>query len=51
MNRRELEVRCYPENSIVRDSKDTKEITVPVRRRKRETWEPSRLVVTYSQGL
>ena len=26
------------ENSIVGDSKDTKESTVPVRRRKRETW-------------
>ena len=30
----------YPENSIVGDSKDTKESTVPVRRRKRETWDP-----------
>ena len=37
MNRREREVGSYPENSIVADSKDTKESTVPVRRRKRET--------------
>ena len=29
----------YPENSTVGDSKDTKEGTVPVRRRKRETWD------------
>ena len=33
-------VGCYPENSIVGDSKDTKESTVPVRGRKRETWDP-----------
>ena len=39
-NRRECEVESYPENSIVGDSKNTKEITVPVRRRKRETWDP-----------
>ena len=38
-NRREREVGRYPENSIVGDSKDTKESTVPVRRRKRETWD------------
>ena len=38
-NRREREVGSYPENSIVGDSKDTKESTVPVRRRKRETWD------------
>ena len=29
----------YPENSTVGDSKDTKESTVHVRRRKRETWD------------
>ena len=29
----------YPENSIAGDSKDTKKSTVPVRRRKRETWD------------
>ena len=39
------------ENSIVGDSKVTKESTVPVRRRKRETWDPWWLVVTRSQGL
>ena len=39
-NRCEREVGSYPENSIVGDSKDTKESTVPVRRRKRETWDP-----------
>ena len=39
-NRREREVGSYPENSIVGDSKDTKKSTVPVRRRKRETWDP-----------
>ena len=39
-NRREREVGSYPENSIVGDSKDTKESTVPVRGRKRETWDP-----------
>ena len=38
-NRRQREVGSYPENSIVGDSKDTKESTVPVRR-KRETWYP-----------
>ena len=38
-NRRQREVGSYPENSIVGDSKDTKESTVPVRR-KRETWDP-----------
>ena len=36
----EGEVGSYLENSIVGDSKDTKESTVPVRRRKRETWDP-----------
>ena len=40
MNRREREVGSYPENSIVGHSKDTKEKTVPVRRRKREIWDP-----------
>ena len=40
MNRREPEVGSYPENIIVGDNKDTKEYTVPVRRRKRETWDP-----------
>ena len=40
MNRREREVGSYPENSIVGDSKDNKEKTVPVRRRKREIWDP-----------
>ena len=39
-NRREREVGSYPENSIVGDSKDTRESTVPVRRRKRVTWDP-----------
>ena len=39
-NRCEGEVGSYPENSIVGDSKDTKESTIPVRRRKRETWDP-----------
>ena len=33
----EREVGSYPENSIVGDSKDIKESTVPVRRRRRET--------------
>ena len=37
-NRRESEVGSYPESSIVEDSKDTKEITVPISRRKREYW-------------
>ena len=36
-NRRERLVGSYPENSIVVDSKGTKESTVPVRRTKRET--------------
>ena len=40
-NRREREVGSYPENSIVGDSKATKESTVPARRRKREIWDPS----------
>ena len=39
MNRLEREVGSYPENSIVGDCKDTKESTIPVRRRKRETWD------------
>ena len=39
VNRCEGEVGSYLENSIVGDSKDTKESTVPVRRRKRETWD------------
>ena len=39
-NRREREVGSYPENSVVGDSKDTKESTVPVRRRERGTWGP-----------
>ena len=40
-NRCEREVGSYPEDSIVGDSKNTKESTVPVlRRRKRETWDP-----------
>ena len=39
MNPRESEVGSYPENSIVGDSKDTKESTVPVSRRKRESWD------------
>ena len=39
------------ETVLLGDSKDTKESTVPVRRRKRETWDPCRLVVTRSQGL
>ena len=39
-NRREREVGSYPENSFVGDSKDTKESAVPLRRRKRETWDP-----------
>ena len=40
-NRCEGEVGSYPENSLVAgDSKDTKESTIPVRRRKRETWDP-----------
>ena len=47
-NRSEREVGSYPENSIVGDSKDTKESTVPVRGRKRETWDPWLLVVTRS---
>ena len=34
------EVGSYPENSIVGDSKDIKESTVLVRRRRRETWDP-----------
>ena len=38
-NRRESEVGSYPENSIVGDSKDTKESTVRVSRRKRESWD------------
>ena len=40
MNRRKREVGSYPENSTVGNSKDTKESSVPVRRRKRETWDP-----------
>ena len=41
-NRREREVGSYPENSIVGDSKDSKESTVPliIRRWKREIWDP-----------
>ena len=39
-NRRERQVGSYPANSIVGDSKDTKESTVLVRRGKRETWDP-----------
>ena len=35
-----VEVGSYPENSIVGDSKDTRESTVFVRRRKRVTWDP-----------
>ena len=38
-------------NSISGDSKDTKESTVPVRRRRRETWDPWLLVATRSQRL
>ena len=41
MNRRECEVGSFLENSIVGNSKDTKKSAVPVRRRKRETWDPS----------
>ena len=37
MNGRDREVGSYPENSFVGDSRDTKESTVHVRRRKRET--------------
>ena len=38
-NRREREAGSYLENRIIGDSKDTKESTVRVRRRKRETWD------------
>ena len=36
MNRPEREVGSYPENSNVRDSKDTKKSSVLVRRKKRD---------------
>ena len=39
-NSRESEFRSNPENSIAGDRKDTKKSTVPVRGRKRETWDP-----------
>ena len=39
-NRRECEVGRDPENSFAGNSKDTKESTIPARRRKRETWDP-----------
>ena len=51
MKRCEAEVESYPENSIVGDSKDTKESTIHVRSRKRETWDLWLLVVTCSQRL
>ena len=50
-NRRECEVESDPDDSIAGDSKDIKKSTVPVRRKKRETWDPWRLFVTRSQGL
>ena len=42
------EAGSHPENSIAGDSKDTKESTVPVRRRRRETQGP---MVTYCNPL